>query len=130
MGKIQDDKKQHDNEVEVLQKLNELDSVFFPKMYFHEKISETEQIYIMSHLGANLSDTFDFFKKFSFKTIIQIGIALLDIIQTFHKSGYVYNDLKPENICIGNFENDEENYILKLIDFGLCSKYIKDGVHI
>ena len=33
---------------------------------------------------------------------------MLNIIETFHKTGFVYNDLKPENICIGIYENDEE----------------------
>ena len=96
-------------------------------MYLHESLNDKEHIHVMDHLGAILSDTYEFMDKFSFQTIMQIGIQMIEMIQEFHSTGYVYNDLKPENICIGEHENDEELHILKLIDFGLCTKYIING---
>lgn len=54
-----------------------------------------------------------------------------------HKAGYIYNDLKPDNIMIKNLHVSNssdlfDNAELSLIDFGFCSKYIetlkrKDG---
>lgn len=51
--------------------------------------------------------------------------------------GYVYNDLKADNICIGEFMTDEQTkrlplrdqlkntLKLKLIDFGVSTKYLR-----
>jgi casein kinase I family protein HRR25 len=42
----------------------------------------------------------------------------------------VHNDLKLENILVGN-NNDEDMHTIKLIDFGLSSRYLDDyGQHI
>ena len=41
--------------------------------------------------------------QFSYKTIHQIGIQLVELFQQFHKTGWVYNDLKLDNICVGRF---------------------------
>ena len=54
-------------------------------------------------------------------TLAQI---LIDCLRTVHKAGRIYNDMKPENIMLGN-------QTVTLIDFGLCSKYIDpEGNHI
>ena len=52
---------------------------------------------------------------------------MIDILSKLHSIDYVYNDLKPDNICLGHFHEDAPTKI-KLIDFGLCTKYKdKDG---
>ena len=54
-------------------------------------------------------------------------------------TGYIYNDLKPDNICVGDFEISENEKLednlskIKIIDFGLATPYLKtiinkDGV--
>ena len=63
--------------------------------------------------------------KFSFKTVHQIGIQLITLLEQFHQIGYVYNDLKPDNICVGTYNNSNELHTLKLIDFGLSSPYLQ-----
>jgi serine/threonine protein kinase len=40
----------------------------------------------------------------------------------------VHNDLKLENILVGKMNGDEMNK-LRIIDFGLSSTYLKNGVH-
>jgi len=51
-----------------------------------------------------------------------------------HETGYIYNDLKLDNILIGD-DNDLPNskhslYKIRLIDFGLAKKYIHEsGTH-
>ena len=35
---------------------------------------------------------------------MQIGIQLTTLIEKFHSLGLVYNDLKPDNICVGDFD--------------------------
>ena len=53
----------------------------------------------------------------------------MTLLEAVHKTGYVYNDIKPHNICFGKYsENEEEQDLhdIKLIDFGNVSKYL-DG---
>ena len=56
------------------------------------------------------------------------------MLERLHKLGYVYNDLKPDNICIGNYKangEEEDLHQIHLIDFGLCQKYeTENGLHI
>jgi serine/threonine protein kinase len=66
-------------------------------------------------------------------------------METLHDLGFVYNDLKPDNILIGDDsikqyisqkakgfeESDMANHKLRLIDFGLASRYLdNEGNHI
>ena len=62
---------------------------------------------------------------FSFQTVHQIGIQLITLLEQFHSIGYIYNDLKPDNICIGEFNDMKTVHSLKLIDFGLATPYMK-----
>ena len=49
-------------------------------------------------------DLFDYIHKekvtLSSASIFNLGLKLLDILELIHSSGYVYNDLKLENIVI------------------------------
>jgi len=63
-------------------------------------------------------------KNFSFKTVHQIGIQLLTLLEQIHSIGYIYNDLKPDNICIGTFNDQSKLHKLQLIDFGLATPYL------
>ena len=52
------------------------------------------------------------------------------MIEKLHSIGYVYNDLKLDNLCVGAAKEGNPE-LLKLIDFGLCTKYMdRDGKHI
>ena len=53
----------------------------------------------MNRFGETLDD---YEGKLDHEKIIGIGIQMLGILEKFHKIGYVYNDLKGDNICIGN----------------------------
>ena len=66
---------------------------------------------------------------------------MTELLRDFHNCGYIYNDLKPENVCVGDHVKDFKDFRelnlheLKLIDFGLSSPYLvkdKNGtmVHI
>ena len=60
--------------------------------------------------------------------MVTIGVQLLAILHKLHSIGVVYNDLKCDNICL---ENNADLQSIKLIDFGLCSKYKNEyGSHI
>ena len=64
------------------------------------------------------------------KTIYQLGIKLIDILQEVHHSGIIYNNLKLENILIGNHDGSGLHKI-RLCEFGFATKYVdKDGKHL
>ena len=39
-------------------------------------------------------------KKMSKQTILHVGLALIDQLKVVHMAGYVFNDLKLENILL------------------------------
>ena len=45
-------------------------------------------------------------QAFSLKTVCQIGIRLIEMFECIHDLGLVYNDLKLDNILVGD-KNDE-----------------------
>ena len=83
----------------------------------------------MTKFGKTL-EKFQDQQTFSFQQVNQIGLQLLDIFERFHSIGFVYNDLKSDNICVAIDDKDELN--LKLIDFGLATSYLEEdtGNHI
>jgi serine/threonine protein kinase len=64
----------------------------------------------MERLGDTLQSIFEEIGTFSFKTINQIGIQMIEMIQKVHELGYVYNDIKPENICVGKFNKENTDH--------------------
>jgi serine/threonine protein kinase len=38
------------------------------------------------------------------KQTFEIGIQLIDILKSIHEAGYIYNDLKPNNILLRSVE--------------------------
>ena len=49
---------------------------------------------------------------------------MIEIIEKLHETGYVYNDIKPDNICVGIYNKSNTDHKLKLIDFGLSTRYL------
>lgn len=115
------------NEAQVLTDLSTQDC--FPKILSKGKHNEKNYI-ILDYLGSNLSKKFTKSNsKFSFGCALRIAEQLLYRIESLHKSGYLYNDIKPESISAGSGFNWQSLY---LVSFGLSSKYIntKSGRHV
>ncbi len=75
--------------------------VGFPMVYWYG-VEGDYNILIMSILGPNLQQLFEYCgKSFSLKTVLVIGIHLLQRIQHLHSKHFLHRDLKPENILIG-----------------------------
>lgn len=60
---------------------------------------------------------------------MRIGLDLVDTLRDVHAAGYVYNDLKPDNILIGDASGTSSSqHKLRLIDFGFAARFRrKDG---
>jgi serine/threonine protein kinase len=59
-----------------------------------------------------------------FLMITTVAVKMLEVIEAFHKFGYLHRDIKPSNFRV----KDNEVY---LIDFGTVKSYLDDeGNHI
>lgn len=52
---------------------------------------------------------------------LELTIQMVGIIRLVHKSGRVYNDVKPDNVMVNDLNNG--NIEVTLIDLGLAEKY-------
>ena len=78
--------------------------------YFEETLSQRRRRYTLSN-----------------EEIKSYGLQMLTIIEYIHSLHFLYIDIKPENFM---FKTDEDTNI-KIIDFGLCQKYLDyRGKHI
>ena len=86
-------------------------------------ISTKEKNYmIMELLGHSLDKLYSICKKsFDLKTIIQIGIQMIERIEFIHSKGIIHRDIKPANFLVGL---KKKKNIIYLIDYGLSKRYI------
>ena len=67
------------------------------------KTSETNQIMVMELLGPSVDSMFRYCgNKFSMKTICMLAKRMITLLESVHKKGVVYRDIKPENFVVGN----------------------------
>ena len=108
--------------------LKELQGEGIPKVYrLHN--GHKHNYLLMQLLGKSLDNLFsDTNRKFSIKTVSQIGYQMVQRIEYVHSKGYIHRDIKPGNFLIGKNLDCKKIYI---IDFGLSKKYIdKNNNHI
>lgn len=113
----------------------------------YQKVSKLNYCLIMDKFGDSLREIVDLFSnKFTVQTVLQIGLQLVSILESIHDLGFVYNDLKPDNILVGDMSliaklygkekapckpKEMNLHKLRLIDFGLVTNYLdEDGQHI
>ena len=101
-------------EYNVMKKLEQIECV--PKVFEiddYQKKGEVYYFFVMDFVdGYNLKQ---FLGKtnIKLKEIIKIGIILLNILEKIYKMGYIYSDIKLENIMI-----DKKRRNITFIDFG------------
>ena len=66
----------------------------------------------------NLLDKVEDIRKLDF--IFDVSRQLINCLQVVHKAGYVYNDLKPDNVMISFDANSQMK--VSLIDYNLATK--------
>jgi len=83
---------------------------------------------VIDLLGQSLQSLKNERHRFSLPLVLQIGIQIVNLLQTIHDKGLVHRDIKPDNFLLSRNPNDKNIY---LIDFGFCKSYlIDDGKHI
>ena len=94
----------------------------------------------MPRYGKNLETLFERQKnQFSLASILDVALAVLNMLEKVHAAGFVYNDLKLDNILLGykdkvnlHGENIFSHSKFHLVDFGFCTRYNekKSGEHL
>ena len=109
------------HEVKIYKALQKNNALGFPRLYdYMEK--PKNNICIMDYLGPSLEDLFEFSNNtFSIKTVLMIGIQVLNRIEELHNLGYIHRDIKPDNFLIGTGKKKSRIF---LIDFGLSKSYL------
>lgn len=110
-------------EISVFQKkeawiLRTLEHPFLPKLVDYVEQKETCYLVMEYIRGKNLQEWLKSGKKFSYKEVLEIGIAAAQVLDYLHNQSpsLYYGDLKPENLM------RTEEGSLYLIDFGSVSE--------
>ncbi|XP_053639117.1 serine/threonine-protein kinase VRK1 isoform X2 [Cherax quadricarinatus] len=89
---------------------------------------ERYRFMVMERFGRDLQKILEqHSKRFSFKTVYQVGIQILDVLEYIHSKEYIHADIKASNLLIG-YKPGTENQVF-LVDFGLACRYANDGKH-
>ena len=73
----------------------------------------------MTLLGENISELrrATALKRLSLRTVVLLGVQMVDAIRQLHEAGFIHRDIKPSNVCVG-LQDARQCYLL---DFGLVS---------
>ena len=82
---------------------------------------------VIDLLGTTLSKTIECYNRFSLKTVLILGMQILDRIKVLHEKYLLHRDIKPDNFLFGL---ETQTNKLFLVDFGFAKRYDYDGKHI
>lgn len=78
-------------------------------------------------LGPNLEDLFNYCgRKFSLKTVLLLADQLIPAFQYIHSKRYIYRDVKPDNLLMGDGKQGNKVYIT---DIGLAQEIVDQDWH-
>lgn len=101
-------------ESNMLDRFNDLDCI--PKVIDiddYEIMGETYYFIVLEYINGETLKEYIRKHRINIKKLLGIIIVVGEMISKFHKKGYVFGDLKPENIMI-----DKVNKKIKIIDLG------------
>ncbi|CAD8146052.1 unnamed protein product [Paramecium pentaurelia] len=111
-----------EKEVDIIRRLEGVQGV--PQMLYFGK-QDDFNVLVLQLLSKDLSSLIKKQKKFSLKTVLQIGIKLVEVLDDIHQKGVLHRDLKPENIMI------DDNNRFYIIDYGISKAFMrKNGTHL
>jgi len=82
---------------------------------------------VIDLLGNSLKNIIIIYKLLRLKSVIQIGVQMIKLIECLHKKYLLHRDIKPDNFLFGL---DNKLTKLHIIDFGLCKRYEYENGHI
>jgi len=95
----------------------------------HEYDGNKYRFMVMERFGVDLQKLFEARgKRFSVKTVLTLGIKILDILEYIHQTGYIHADIKGSNLLLGPKPTNRDQ--VYLVDYGLACRYLNgSGVH-
>jgi serine/threonine protein kinase len=112
------------NEARIYQYLGKTDIAPSLKWY---GTNENNNYLVINLLGSSLKSLLKNKKKLSLNNSLIIGIQIFEAIKYIHNKSLLHRDIKPDNFL---FDIENQTNKLYLIDFGLCKRYLYNGIHI
>lgn len=108
------------------------------KIELSSENSEVLSYVIMPQHSLNLSSLFYLRNwQLSEASVYSLGIQLIDVLELIHTTGYIFNDLKLENLlldydsAVEHFQSTDEDIFQKnkvqVIDFGNATRFIDES---
>ncbi|XP_061468075.1 serine/threonine-protein kinase VRK1 isoform X2 [Rhineura floridana] len=92
----------------------------------HQKNGKSYRFMVMDRFGKDLQKIFEERgKQFTRKTVLQLGLRILDVLEYIHEHEYVHGDIKASNLLLG-YKAPHQVY---LVDYGLAYRYCPEGNH-
>ncbi|KAM4690573.1 serine/threonine-protein kinase VRK1 [Rhinophrynus dorsalis] len=92
----------------------------------HNKNGNSYRFMVMDRFGTDLQKIFENSgKRFSHKTVLQLGLRLIDVLEYIHEHEYVHGDIKASNLLLHHKNPDQ----VFLVDYGLAYRYCPDNIH-
>jgi len=112
------------NEAKVYQYLGRLDG--FPELKWFGTNDNTNYL-VINLLGKSIVDVIKYYKALSLKTVLILGIQIIQRIKVLHDKLLLHRDVKPSNFIFGLGSETNKLY---LVDFGFSKRYDYNGKHI
>ena len=88
---------------------------------------DSEYHFIAMEMVGKTLESLNQEQAFAQLTVSMLAIQLITTIETFHATGFVHRDIKPDNLAIALEPHDPTIYLL---DVGLASKFQLNGIHV
>ncbi|UYF00108.1 Ser/thr kinase [Monkeypox virus] len=93
----------------------------------YKSINVEYRFLVINRLGADLDAVIRANNnRLPERSVMLIGIEILNTIQFMHEQGYSHGDIKASNIVLDQIDKNK----LYLVDYGLVSKFMSNGEHV
>ena len=111
-------------EARIYQYLANIDG--FPQLKWFGATNNVNYL-VTNLLECSITSLIKEYGRLSVKTVLLLGIQMIQRLETLHNNYLIHRDIKPDNFMINISDKTNKIY---LIDFGFCKRYNHEGKHI